>query len=64
MPLGQVAVGMPWGASLVFYAGDSLNVLTSWSSCVFFAVVNLIVPVRSSRCASCTARTCVCARGR
>ena len=51
---------MPWGASLVFYAGDSLNVLTSWSSCVFFAVVNLIVPVADAHHAR---RAHACARG-
>ena len=54
---------MPWGASLVFYAGDSLNVLTSWSSCVFFAVVNLIVPVAADAHHARRARACARAGG-
>ena len=45
MPANFIAVGLPWGLSLIFFAGNQLADLITWSSALIAVVLNFVLPV-------------------
>ena len=45
LPANLFSVGLPWLLSLVFFAGNQLNDLITWSSAVLTIILNFVLPV-------------------